>query len=173
MPREEKAKDNYSTLTIEVQDFSGEASAAINYETKDLRYRHEKTPVYRFSSTIEFDDICIYPPERLGDSYGITVHSAEAGSKLIDARLDDFHLRDDQDALRYGRQRGMEPPYRKSRPASGFCRKCGGEARWNSWVWVPEQTAAQMLTLDASGKQLYIEMIERKAGCSRWITCRR
>jgi hypothetical protein len=27
-----------------------------------------------------------------------------------------------------------------------------------------------MLTLAASGKQLYIEMIEHKAGRSRWIT---
>lgn len=165
-----KVKEQYSTLTIKVQDFSGQTSASINYEARDLRDRHEKTPVYRFGSSVEFEGTCTYPPDRLGDAYGITVHSAEAGSKLIDARLDDFHLRDEQGAPRYGRQRDRLVPIYQIPPGLGLLQKIRGEARWNGWIWVPEQTAAQMLTLAASGKQLYIEMIEHKDGRSRWIT---
>ena len=165
-----KVKEQYSTLTIKVRDFSGQTSASINYEAKDLRYRHEKTPVYRFSSIIEFEGTCTYPPERLGDSYGVTVHSAEAGSKLIEARLEDYHLRDEQGAPRYGKQRDRLVPIYEIPPGLGLLQKVRGEARWNGWIWVPEQTVAQMLTLAASGKQLYIEMIEHKAGRSRWIT---
>lgn len=162
-----KAVEQYLSLTIRVEDFSGELSAGINYEATDHRDRHEKTHVYRFGSTIRFQGSCIYPTE--GDSYDITVHSAEPGSKLIDAQLHDFHLRDEGGAPRYSRQRGIEVPLYQIPAGLGLLEKVRGKARWHGWIWVPEEIASQTLTLAASGKQLFVEILECKVGRKRWI----
>ena len=83
----------YTLLALQVIGFQASVDAAINYEVKMPRESSPSTRVYRFDSSAEITGHCIYPEERQGEDYEITVYGREIHSDKFDLTLSDCHVR--------------------------------------------------------------------------------
>ena len=75
-----------------------------------------------------------------------------------------------QGRLRYRTVRGQSVPDYTPPPGIGSLEKVRGIARRKGVVWVPNTFFSQMLTLAIATKPLYLQIGERRAERTRWIT---
>ena len=74
MVRRKKAVEEYSLVSIRLQNYKARVGASINHRARDKRYQHDELRVYQFDSYLEIDGVCTYPENREGDKYQITVY---------------------------------------------------------------------------------------------------
>lgn len=169
MARPKKPVEEYTFIAIRVDDFTVRVGASINYDIDDLRWRHDDTPIYSFCSCIELSGVCSYPEERTGDGCHITLYSEQQDQGSFDARLKAHHVQDENGQPKYRKVRGKSIPVYDTLNGIGTLRKERGAKNWYGYIRVPEQTAAQMLTLLTSSRTVYIDIHELKMGRIRWI----
>jgi hypothetical protein len=104
MARAKKPVEEYSLLSIRIQNHKARVGASINHRVNDKRYRHDGLRVYRFDSALEIAGLCSYPEDRVGEGFFITVYGNQPDEGDLDARLREFH----------GKDKNGDPKYRKS-----------------------------------------------------------
>jgi len=167
--KKKRAVEQYTYLSVRVDEYSAHVSASLNHEACDPRQYNDKVRIYQFGSTLEIQGICTYPDDRMNEKYRITVHGQQSGEGNLDARLADYHIRDEDGLPKYRKLRGQSVPVYDIPNGLGLLQKERGTRDWNGWIWVPEQTVAQMLTLIATIRPLYVRIDERKIERTHWI----
>ena len=114
MARAKKPVEEYSLLSIRIQNHKARVGASVNHRANDKRYRHDGLCVHRFDSLLEIAGLCTYPEERAGQGFSIIVYGGRSDEGDLDARLREFHVKD----------KNGDPKYRKSR---GYSAASGSE----------------------------------------------
>jgi hypothetical protein len=168
-PKKKKATEEYSSLAIKVDDFDARIDASINYEARDPRSQHDDVRVYSFESSLEISGVCTYPEDRAGMEFFITVYGRQRDAHELDARLSNYHVRDEHGIPKYRKSRGKEIAVYNLPKGMGLLQTVRGEPNWSGWLWVSEETVSQMLTLLTGRSPLYLAIHERKVDRTRWI----
>jgi hypothetical protein len=104
MARAKKPVEEYSFISIKIQNHKARVGASINHRAKDKRYQHDELRVYSFDSSLEVAGIYTYPEERSGERFLLTVYGDKPDEGDLSSRLRDFHIKD----------KNGDPKYRKS-----------------------------------------------------------
>ena len=86
----------------------------------------------------------------------ITVYGRQRDEHELDTRLSDYHVRDEHGIPKYRKSRGKEIAVYDLPKGMGLLQTVRGEPRWSGWLWVPEETVSQMLTLLTGRSPLYL-----------------
>ena len=169
MARAKKPIEDYSLLSIRIQNHKARVGASINHRAKDKRQQHDDLRVYEFASSLEIGGLCTYPEDRLWQGFFITVYGNQPDTGDLNSRLREYHAKDKNEEPIYRKSRGYHRPVYEVPKGVGLLEKVRGENSWSGWVWVPEMTVAMMLTLlDGSGP-VFAELHERRVERNRWI----
>ena len=120
-----KPVEEYSFISIKIQNHKARVGASINHSAKDKRYRHDGLRVYQFDSYLEIAGICTYPEERSGERYVLTVHGNQPDRGDLNARLQEFHAKDKNGDPKYQKLRGCHQPV---------------DRLYSNWKWYPAGT---------------------------------
>lgn len=171
--RRKKQEEEYTFLGIRVSSYQAGMDASINHDAYNPQYAFnldERDPLYRFITRLLIIGAATWPEDRAGDIYEVTLYGDEAPSRNLNATLDDVHARDEHGSRQYRTYRGKRVPVYKPPSGIGLLYKVRGEKRWTAWINAPPRLASDMLTLLASGTQLYMALTEVKRGRRRWVT---
>lgn len=142
----------------------------INVTVRDSRLRHEDTPVYDFSTSIELIALVTSPEDRVGERFALSVCGDTPARWDLSQTLADRHIRDEAGALVYRRRRGESVPVYDIPHGAGYLSKSRGQKRWTGAIWVPAETATAMLALLAPApRRLFISLHELRVARRRWI----
>jgi hypothetical protein len=169
MARTKKQVEEYSLISIRVQNHKARVGASINHRANDKRYRHDGLRVYQFDSSLEIAGLCTYPEERAGEGYSITVYGDRSDEGDLDARLKEYHVKDKHGNPKCRKSGGRYMPVYEIPKGVGFLQKERGENSWNGCAWVPNQTVSMMLTLLVGNGPVFVELHERRVARNRWI----
>jgi hypothetical protein len=106
MARAKKPVEEYSFISIKIQNHTARVGASINHRAKDKRYRHDGLRVYEFDSSLEIAGLCTYPEDRLWERFFITVYGNQPDQRDLNARLQEFHAKDKNGDPKYRKTRG-------------------------------------------------------------------
>jgi hypothetical protein len=106
MHRAKKPVEEYSFISIRIQNHKARVGASINHRAKDKRYQHDGLRVYQFGSYLEIAGICTYPEERSGQRFFITVRGDQPDQGDLNARMQEFHVKDKNGDPKYRKTRG-------------------------------------------------------------------
>lgn len=167
--RSKKPKEEYSLISVRVKDFKATVGSGISSYARDKRHQHDELQVYEFGSTLELNGICLYPEDRSGSEVVITIYGDDPIKRDLDARLKDYHVRNNRDELQYRRTKSGYRPVYEPPQGIGYLHKTRGENSWNGVIWVTNQTVTQMLSLLNLNQGLYMGINEVKVSRNRWI----
>ena len=157
-------------LTVKVDRYASCIDTGLAWEIDDPYRRRDDTRIYRFDATLELEGDVTHPKARAGERYRIVVYGRERAAHDFDVTLARCHARDEQGRLRYRTVRGQSAPDYTPPPGIGPLKKMRGTGRRKGVVWVPNTFFSQMLTLTIATKPLYLQIGERRAERTRWIT---
>ena len=108
--RKKQAKEQYELLAIELTGYKASVDAAINYEVRDKRLRHGGTKIFDFVTSLGLEGVCLYPEEREGEKYYLSVRGEGHPSWPHSMTLNDCHVLDEHGAHKYRKVRGEQVP---------------------------------------------------------------
>ncbi|MBZ9724852.1 hypothetical protein LB554_12925 [Mesorhizobium sp. CO1-1-11] len=91
--------------------------------------------------------ISIYPEERAGDTYEVTLYGNNLGSGDIHATLKGVQERDEHGSRKYRQYHGRQIPIYTPPHGMGLIDKIRGEPRWTVWLRVSPRFATNALAL--------------------------
>jgi hypothetical protein len=136
LARAKKPVEEYSLISIRIQNHKARVGASINHKANDKRYQHDELRVYQFDSSLEIAGICNYPDDRSGETFLITVYGDQPGEGELNARLRDFHIKDKYGDPKYRKLRGRHMPVYEIPKGVGFLQKVRGKNSWYGCIWV-------------------------------------
>lgn len=90
-----KKRADYDSLSLEVSSYKASVDAAINYRVRDRKHYDEDAKVFDFHSSVEVECGCLWPEERAGSDYHLTIYGRELEHAPFSMTLDDCHVRDE------------------------------------------------------------------------------
>ncbi|TPK52915.1 MULTISPECIES: hypothetical protein [unclassified Mesorhizobium] len=176
MPRRTKrrkaAEEEHTHLAIRLERCDASVEAAINYNVyapQSAWNSDDDDPLYRFTTRLTIGGISIYPEERAGDTYEVTIYSNNLGSGDIRATLKDVQERDEHGSPKYRQYHGRQIPIYTPPPGMGLIDKIRGEPRWTVWLRVSPRFTTDALALLSDGRSLFLAVRELKKGRRRWV----
>ena len=175
MARKAKKKAKPETLTrlsVRVQAYDASSEVRVNYYVRypEHAFRdHSDDLIVEDGAFLTVRGVGIDPPERAGEEYEFTIRGTDAPSAGLAAKLKDAQVRGEYGAPQYRKYRGGEIPVYDPPPGLGLLQKVRGEPRWTGWVTVAPRLVTDWLILLGSGRDLYLDVLERKKDRSRWI----
>ncbi|RUW26565.1 hypothetical protein EN858_22130 [Mesorhizobium sp. M4B.F.Ca.ET.215.01.1.1] len=169
---QKRPEDDHTYLVIRVERYEASVEGAVNYNVYSPQSAWDSdddAPLYRFTTRLTVAGISIYPEERAGDTYEITVSGDNLGSGDIGATLKDAQERDKYGAPKYRQYRGRQIPIYTPPPGMGLIAKIRGERCWTVWLRVSPYFASDALALLRNGRSLFLAIHERKTNRSRWV----
>jgi len=144
--------------------------ALLNYNLRDKRpiYVRDDDPAYEFITAIHLTGKCLYPDERAGDEYKLTLRGHELHAGQNSATLSDFHAHDENRIPIYRTYRGEEYPVYKGPPGLSLLNRQRGTKVWDAWLCLAPRLVSDMLHL-INTRPLYVAIHEKKTGRDRWI----
>ncbi|TPI51691.1 MULTISPECIES: hypothetical protein [unclassified Mesorhizobium] len=170
--RQKRQEDDHTYLAIRVERYEASVEGAVNcnvYTPQSAWGSDDDDPLYRFATRLTVAGISIYPEERAGDIYEVTVYGDNLGSGDIGATLGDAQERDRYGAPRYRQYRGRQIPIYTPPPGMGLIAKIRGERCWTVWLRVSSCFTSDALALLRNGRSLFLAIHERKTNRSRWV----
>lgn len=170
MPKTPKKPQRVHThLGLKLTDHSVSAGAGINHAVHDPRLRHDETPVYSFSTSIEFVAVATYPEDRLEQQLILSVYGDQADMEGFSQVLGDRHARAEDGEPEYRKLRGQLVPVYDLPKGIGYLEKVRGQQSWRGAAWIPPQMVTDMLILLVGNRPLYLSLHELKVARRRWI----
>ncbi len=169
MVKNQKPKEEYSSISVSVRNFKARVGASINSRVLDKRFQHDEQRIYDFDSSLEISGISGYPDDRAGSEFIITVYGDQQDTGDLDARLKKYHVRDSKGELRYHKYKNGPLPIYNLPKGIGYLQKTRGVNRWDGCIWVVDHTVTQMLSLLNLNQVLFMEIHELKVLRNRWI----
>ena len=173
MPRRHsKPDEEHSHIAIQVATYEAQANAAINHTAIAPQYAwdlNDDDPLYSFTSHLRIVGDALYPENRTGYRYELTIYGNDAPSRRVDAKLKDVHARDKHGSPQYRSYRGREIPVYNPPKGMGILDKVRGEQRWTAWVHATPRFVSDALALLSLRKELFLTIHERKIERTHWI----
>lgn len=171
-PRKRKKKeDAYAFIELQVTGFDVDVSVGLNSGLGEARplYPRGNEFAYDFSTSLAISAECLYPPERKGDNYAITIFGKEHYANEFAMTLNDFHARDAHGALKYRTYRGRELPVYERPHGLAVSSRRRGTRIWDVWIPTAPRVASDMLTTLAGTDAVYVAIHERKIERTWWV----
>lgn len=172
MPRSRKVPGSENTfLAIRIESHKASCNAGVNLSLLggSLYEVDPKSLVYRFHTTLNVSGECIYPAERAGERYDVTVYGVTPDSREMTLRIEDLHDRMADGTPRYKKlKRGLVPVYLEA-PSLGYLEKVRGESAYSAVVWVAPQFVTDALTLLSRDQELYAAIQEQRQNRRREV----
>lgn len=167
--KKKKVVESYSFLNITVHRFEISIDAAVNYEVRDTNHLHDGLKVFRFDSTLELYGTDTAQEKQAADNYRITMHGKQIDDAGLNLKLNDRRMLDEKGMPVYRNRRGCQVPVYDIPDGIGLLEKERGKNIWNGWIWIPQESITQMITLLSSQKQSYLSVHEHRINRKRWI----
>lgn len=168
--RKKDALSTHTLLGIRLSGFTARVDASVSYKVLDPRHYQEDAKVYEFASSLEVEGDCMYPEERAGESYRLTVYGRELNEGEFTLTLADCHVRDDKGLLQYRKRGDKRVPLYKVPKGIGLLDRQRRTRIWAGTVWVSSRVVSDMLTLLPHVSPLYVAIQELRVERNRWIT---
>lgn len=172
MPAHRKIQQpEYTLLGILINDYHVRSDAGTNLHLhgSPRTWIDENEPVYTFETHMTLYGTCMYPEDRAGDSYEITLFGSQSSPRDLRLKVKDLHERDKKDMPRYHTYRGVCRPVYAEPPSLTFVNKIYGESRWTVWLPTVPQMVTDSLLLVSGKKPVYVSMNEKKVGRQRHV----
>lgn len=176
MPRKKKRQSKpqykHTLIAVRVENYEVRADAGVHHYVYQPHYAWrdiDDDPLFEFSTHIEITGASIYPEDRAGDSYEITIHSETAESARINAKVKEVQARDEYGAPQYRQYRGKSVPVYNPPEGVGHLNKIHGEKKFTGWVFAPPRFLSDYLMLLGQGRELYLSLHERRLQRHRWL----
>ncbi|TJW88257.1 MAG: hypothetical protein E5V92_06150 [Mesorhizobium sp.] len=170
--RQKTVEEEHTHLAIRVERWDASVEAAINYNVyvpESAWNSDADDPLYRFTEQLTVGGKSIYPEERAGDTYEVTIYSNNLYSGDIRATLKDVQARDERGSPKYRQYRGRQIPIYIPPPGMGLIDKVRGEPRWTVWLRVSPRFTTEALALLRDERSLFLAVHELKKGRRRWV----
>lgn len=170
--RSRKLKEEHTFLGLRLDDYKVRATAGINHYAYDPKYAWHDTddePLYEFETHLELSGDCIYPEERAGDRYALTIYAEVSPASSIYRKLKDIHVVDEHRVRKYRKYRDRQIPIYAPPKGMGMLEKERGEPAWHGAIWVQPRYVNDLLVLLKHERQLFVSISERKIERQRWI----
>jgi hypothetical protein len=176
MPRRSKHQGKpeveHAHIAIRVEDYDAHVAAAVNHTVYAPQYAwdlNDDDPLYTFTAHLRITGVSVYPEERAGDAYELTVYGDDGPSRRLNATLKDAQARDKHGSPQYRVYRGKEIPVYSPPKGMGLIDKVRGEKRWTAWLHALPRFVNDALTLLAHKEDLFLVIHERKVERTRWV----
>ena len=162
----------YTRIGIKVSDYEARVEADINIDAKQPQYAissDDKDRVYKYVTRLTIVGVATYPAERASQRYEVTISGDDAFSRGVHTTLKDIQLLGEYGTPKYREYRGRSVPVYRQVFGFGLLNKVRGEPAWSGWANVEPRLLTDMLILLNSRRDLYLSLVERKIGRSRWV----
>jgi len=125
--RQLKAGATFTDLGIRVDAYEAAVEASVNhaaYQPETAWTSEEDDPLYQFDAQLTISGICVYPDERAGESYELTIYGRDLPSQRLRMTLRDAQARDKGGMPQYRSYRGREIPVYVKPKGVGICGLC-------------------------------------------------
>lgn len=170
--RPNKPDEEHSHIIIRLEHYEAGVEARVNHYAYAPQYAwnlDDDDPLYEFTNQIVITGNSIYPPERQGDRYKLTIQGTESSSHRLNAKLKDIHARDKYGSPKYREYRGKQIPIYQPPHGLGLVEKVRGERCWTAWLFVAPRFINDLLVLLGHQRHLFLALHERKIDRSRWV----
>lgn len=142
----------------------------INPTVHAPNFRHDATPVYSFTTSIDLEATVTWPEERTGELFSLTVYGERPARPELSETLRDYRKLDADGAPMYRKSRSKAVPVYDLPPGAGYLSRVRGQPRWTGAVWVFAETATAMVALLAAApRRLFVFVHELRVARKRWI----
>lgn len=172
MPRKRtRTTEEYSQISISVDDYEVRASGGINIElvgsgpiTAD-----KDAPVFTFDTSLRLMGRCNYPDDRAGHRFTVELLGVSRDSRHLNISVEDLYERDQYGSTKYKKYRHGSYPVVREPPSLGIIEKIRGEEHWHCWIPIEGRMVSDSMILVAGNKPVYISMTERKSNRVRHV----
>ena len=167
--RKRKPADQYDFLALEVEDYAARVDSSISLEVRVPRHYDVDAKVYDFQSVIELEAVTLWPDERAGNHYFLTLYGGESHRRDFDLTLSQCQARNEDGSLSFRKVKGKLIPVYDVPSGIGVLEKIRGSRDWTGFAWVSPTIVSDMLKLLPHVKPLYLMIHERKIGRHYWM----
>lgn len=164
-----KKQAEYDFLSLAVSGYKASVDAAVSYRVRDKKHYQEDAKVFDFHSSVEIECRSLWPEERAGGDYQLTIYGRELEHSPFTTTLDDCQVRDEFGERKYTKRRGDQVPVYRVPNGIGFLEKVRGENAWSGVAWVSPECLSDMLALLPTVRPLYVFIHELREGKNRSI----
>ncbi|MEZ0018231.1 hypothetical protein [Sinorhizobium fredii] len=159
----------HTILTVRVESHEANLEAGISHDALSPEHAWDldlDEPLYTFATQIEIRGTVIYPENRTGEAWELTIYDGRR-SHYLTATLKDTHVRDERGSPQYRTYRGKHIPVLKPPKGMGIVDKVRGKRAIRSWLYVSPRFLSDALALLGQGRTLYLAAHEVKDGRDR------
>jgi hypothetical protein len=170
--RQRKRGEPHTHLSIRVESYHARVRASVNHNVYAPQYAwdlNDADPLYEFTNEVTITGVATLPPERVGDTYELTMYGNDAPSHRLNLELKDVQERDEHGSPKYRQYRGKEIPVYLAPKGLGLLDKIRGEPHWRAWLFVSPRLVADVVMLLGQQKDLFLAVHEPKLERSRWV----
>jgi hypothetical protein len=167
-----KPLEEYTRVAMRVNSYKVRAEAALNHNARNAEYAFRDTedePLYHFLAHVEIAATCIYPEERVGDGYQLTIYGEDHPDSDVFWKLKDVQVIGEHHAPQYREYRGKRVPVYAPPKGMGMLDKERGRPAWRGTIWAQPRFLSDALILLGQSQPLFLEVLERKIKRHRWI----
>jgi hypothetical protein len=167
-----KPEASYAQLAVRVERYEVEAGVDINFllERPELAFHDiDDDPLFEHVTKLVLTGTAIYPSERTGERFELTIRGDDSPSTRVGLKLRDMQLRDNNRVPQYREYRGQSLPIYRSVPGVASVSRAGKMSPWTAWINLAPRLVTDMLALLGIGGRLYLAILECKQGRERWI----
>ncbi len=161
--------DEYSFIIVKVENIEISLNSGMNFETRGFFVTGENDRIYSFGSNIEITGECIYPEDRMGQKFIVTLAGSSKPSDHLELKLKDLMQLDRNGAPVYKKYKDRIRPVYKEPIGLALVDKVRGENKWLVYLQVDRQMISDSLVLASYNRQLYLSVHEKKSNRQRWV----
>lgn len=178
MPRTRKrrkranALEEYAHLALRIDDYKARVETSINHYAHGPQYAFRDTedePLIHFLANLEIIATCVYPDERAGDTYELTIYGDDHPESQTLWKLKDVQVVDEHYSRKYREYRGNRIPVYHPPKGIGMLDKSRGEPHWHGTIWAQPRYITDLLIVLGHSKRLYLGVRARMIERHRWI----
>lgn len=164
--------DERMRVGIQIDSYDVAIETSVNSDAFHPQYSwnlDEDAPLYPIRARLYLRGASVYPDERVGDRYEITICGKDSQSRSLNMKLSDIQARDKFGARRYQSYRGRDIPIFE--PPKGLCtvEKQRGEGIWRLWIFERCAFVAQALAVLRHHSSCFVALDAHKVERHWWI----
>ncbi|WP_019531297.1 hypothetical protein [Dasania marina] len=168
MATKKKPLIEHEHIVLSLRIFDICVGGGINCQIYDNRYAEDSTRVFEFDQRIEIEGVCLWPNDREGSTYIITLYGDDRNTDF-NVQLKDFRELDKHGAPKSRKRGDKYTPVYNPPDSIGYIDKVRGENFWFTAVWVPLTVSGSIQQLLTSVSEVYIDIHECKLGRRRFV----
>ena len=168
MAKKKQRAAEYSEIDLRVTEFSCRVDASINHEVRDTRTYEPNALVYAFGTSIVLRAAALGPEEWASEPFVVDLFGNELRSGDFSRRAEDCRVTDQNGHYVYGRGRREDIPKLEVPKGIGHLERNSALGHWASWLWVSEQTVANMLLILPHVEPAHLSLHVQRSNNNKW-----